>query len=108
MPEEIHKMGGNLQSRKLPEKEFERELLKKVGEEASGLLKVKSKKSLVAELADIIDVIDEISKHKKISKAELKNAQKHNRKQKGGFSKRIFLISTTDHGYRTNEKKYKS
>jgi predicted house-cleaning noncanonical NTP pyrophosphatase (MazG superfamily) len=103
IPEVIKKSGGVAEFKKLSGKEFEAELLKKVGEEAGGLLNTKSKKELVSELAD---VIDEIKKFKKIKESELKNAMEANMEKKGGFKKKLFLVWSEDTGYRTNERTY--
>ena len=106
VPNTIKKRGSDLKSRKLKSKEFEKELLKKVYEEASGLLKVVNKKEVISELADVMDVIEEIKKLKKISTGEIKAQQKENQKKKGGFKKRLFLIWSSDDGYKTNEIRY--
>src|SRR3989338_6806190 len=95
----IKKAGAKLKAYKLTVKRFEIELLKKVGEEADGLLAAKNKQELITELADVQDVIDEIKKVKKISNKELKRAQKQNQKRKGGFKKRLFLVWSSDNGY---------
>ena len=106
IPEVIKKAGGVAEFKKLSGKQFETELLKKVGEEAGGLLNTKSKKELVGELADVIAVIDEIKKFKKIKESELKNAMEANMEKKGGFKKKLFLVWSEDTGYRTNERTY--
>lgn len=103
IPQVIKAANGEAEFRVLPPKEFEKELLKKVGEESTGLLSAKSKKELVNELADVIAVIDEIKKFKKIKENELKTAMKANFEKKGGFKKKLFLVWSEDTGYRTNE-----
>jgi len=107
IPLKIKKSGGKARYRVLGKKQFEKELYKKVGEEASGLFSVKSKKELTSELADVIEVIEEIKKFKKISHKKLVEAKKENMKRKGGFGKRLYLVWAEDTGYRTNERKYK-
>lgn len=119
IPEKIRRNGGEFEIRKLSAREFERELLKKVGEEASALpaltaminhsarKKTKAKKELASELADIIAVIDEIKKVRRISEKELAAALAENFARKGGFRKKLFLIWSSDTGYRTNERRYK-
>jgi len=105
IPEEIIAWGGESETIRLSKSEFEKELIKKVGEEASGLLAAKNKKELVAELADVVDVIEEILKVKNISKKELAQEQKKNFDKKGGFAKKLFLVWSSNTGYKTNEKK---
>ena len=106
IPEVIKKANGVAEFKKLSGKKFEIELLKKVGEESTGLLNTKSKKELISELADVIAVIDEIKKFKKIKDSELKIAMKANMEKKGGFKKKLFLVWSEDTGYRTNERTY--
>lgn len=106
VPEIIEKSGGTAKFKKLTSKQFEKELLKKVGEESSALPAIKSKKELVGELADIFAVTDEIKKFKKITEKQIKTAMKANMDKKGGFKKKLYLVWSEDTGYRTNERKY--
>jgi predicted house-cleaning noncanonical NTP pyrophosphatase (MazG superfamily) len=76
IPEKIKNKGSNLKTRVLGSKEFEQELLKKVGEEASSLPSVSNKKELLLELADVLAVIDEIKKIKKITTQDINKAKK--------------------------------
>jgi len=103
IPAKMERVGAAYEIKKLSKKEFEKELLKKVEEEASGLLEVKSKKEIIEELADVLDVIKEIRRIKKIKPSCIEKAQKENVRKKGGFQKRIFLVWSEDSGYRTNE-----
>lgn len=107
IPEKMTRVGAAFEIRHLGKKKFEKELLKKVGEEASGLLKAKNKKDLIEELADVLDTVDEIKRFKKIKTSEIQEMQKENIRKKGGFQKRIYLVWSEDTGYRTNERKYK-
>jgi predicted house-cleaning noncanonical NTP pyrophosphatase (MazG superfamily) len=105
IPQAIKEAGGTAGFKKLSSKQFEKELLKKVGEESSALPGVKSKKELVSELADIVAVVDEIKKFKKVTEKELEAAIESNMERKGGFKKRLFLVWSEDTGYKTNEKR---
>ncbi|MBI4090664.1 MAG: nucleoside triphosphate pyrophosphohydrolase [Candidatus Komeilibacteria bacterium] len=105
IPQKIARSGGSFRVRALRATEFEQELLKKVGEEASALPIVKGRQELLDELADVLAVIDEIKRVKKISAREIAAAQKGNFKKKGGFKKRLYLYWSEDTGYRTNERK---
>jgi predicted house-cleaning noncanonical NTP pyrophosphatase (MazG superfamily) len=107
IPAKMDRVGAAYEVRKLREKEFEKELLKKIGEEASGLLAAKCKEDIIEELADVLDVAEEIRRHWKIKPSCLKKKQKENALNKGGFKKRIYLVWSEDTGYRTNERKYK-
>jgi len=108
IPSRIKKGGAKASYRILNKKSFEKELIKKVEEEASGLVTAKSKKELINELADITEVIEEIKKVKKINTRQINSARKKNMAKKGGFKKRIFLRWSSDNGYKTNEKRYQS
>ena len=108
IPEKIRKSGGDFEIRKLKTKEFEKELIKKAGEEADGLFAAKTKKELISELADVLDVIEEIKKLKRITITQIKKAQREVTKIKGGFKKKLFLVWSSDTGYKTNERTYSS
>jgi predicted house-cleaning noncanonical NTP pyrophosphatase (MazG superfamily) len=107
IPEKMDRVGAAYEIKKLNKIEFEKELLKKVEEEASGIPKAKNKKEIIEELADVLDVIKEIKRIKKIRPSDIKKAQKENTRKKGGFRKKIFLVWSEDTGYRTNEKRRK-
>ncbi|HEY4526214.1 MAG TPA: nucleoside triphosphate pyrophosphohydrolase [Candidatus Paceibacterota bacterium] len=106
IPERITQRGGKYSVKKLDKKEFEGELLKKVGEEADGLLSAKNKQELISELADVLVVIEEVKKLKRISGRQIFQALKTNYARKGGFRKKLFLDWSSDTGYKTNERRY--
>src|SRR5690348_10422920 len=85
IPERIAENGSRCSCYSLDKKAFEQELLKKVGEEASALPKVVSRKELIDELADVYDVLDEIRRLKRITPAEIRAFQKIHQAKKGGF-----------------------
>lgn len=105
IPERIRESGADFGVKELSDEEFEKELVKKVEEEASALPKARTKEELVSELGDVLDVIDEIKKLKGISEEELAASRAKEFERKGGFAKRLFLFWTTDSGYRSNEKR---
>jgi len=107
VPQNVIDWGGKSATRKLPPRQFEKELIKKVEEEAGALQKAKTRRELIEELGDVLDVIDEIKKVKKIKAAELKATRKRAFNKKGGFKEKLFLFWTTDTGYRSNEKRNK-
>jgi predicted house-cleaning noncanonical NTP pyrophosphatase (MazG superfamily) len=106
IPDVIEAAGGEAEIRVLSSDEFETELLKKVGEEASGLTSTENREDLIKELADLEAVIDEIRELKGITDGEIEAAKKSNFEKKGGFKKKLFLVWSEDTGYRTNEKRY--
>lgn len=107
IPEKIKNKGSDCRVRILEDEEFEQELLKKVGEEGSGLEAAESKQEIIEELADVLDVIDEIKKIKGITDVDIRAAQKKAYEKKGGFNEKIFLEWSSDDGYKTNERRYK-
>lgn len=104
IPEKIKNKGSDCLTYTLPKPSFIKELLRKVGEEASALPGISGKKELIKELSDVQDVIEEIKRAKNISDQEIRSAQKEAQKTKGGFSKRQFLVWSSDDGYKTNER----
>ncbi len=107
IPERIKEHGGDFRIKTLSKRDFLEELIKKVGEESDGLLSAKNKKGIVEELGDVLDVIDEIKKTLKIKSSELAGSRKEAFIRKGGFRKKIFLVWSSDTGYKSNERKYK-
>lgn len=107
IPEKITRKGSACKVEKLKRRDFERELLQKAGEEASGLLSAKTKKELASEIGDVLDVIEEIKRVKKIPEREIASARKKAYETKGGFKKKLFLVWSSDDGYRTNERRYR-
>ena len=107
IPENIKTHGGTYSIRKLKPKEFEHQLIKKVGEESDGLVSAKTRKDLVSELGDVLDVIEAIKKLKRITTLDIVRAQRKSLKRKGWFNKHLYLVWSSDTGYRTNERTYK-
>lgn len=106
IPKKIQNKGSSCETRELEQKEFEKELVKKVSEEADGLENSDSREKMISELADIIDVMEEMKRVKEITDHEIEEARKENYKKKGGFEKRLFLTWSSDDGYKSNERRY--
>jgi len=102
IPEKIKNSGNEFETRQLSKPEFLKELLKKAVEESKELLNSKNKKETIEEIADVLDVIDEILKFKKITPRQIADQKKKNLEKKGGFGKRLYLIWSSDDGYKTN------
>jgi len=105
IPQKIKAEGSTCQTTKLGIKEFEKELKKKLIEEAVEVVESKDQKELTKELGDVLDVWEEIRKLKRISLSEIKTAQKEASRKKGGFKKRLYLIWSSDDGYKSNKNK---
>ncbi len=78
-------------TRKLSAREFDRELRKKLVEEASEASKA-TRLKLPEELADIEEIVDTLCRMYNISRSKILGIQKAKRTKRGGFKKRIFLI----------------
>lgn len=105
IPEVIKAAGSECEVRTLDDAEFERELLRKVEEEASGVATAVTKEEITREIADVLDVIREVKLLKGITDAEIRLEEEKAYEKKGGFEKRLFLEWSSDDGYVTNEKK---
>lgn len=75
----------------LSEKRFVKELVLKLVEESTEMLKIKDMDKLKEELVDVIEVTDYLRSHLKLSDKEFKKLLKEKRKGVGGFDKRIYL-----------------
>jgi predicted house-cleaning noncanonical NTP pyrophosphatase (MazG superfamily) len=95
IPEIIKKNADSCVTKKLNQKEFRLETLKKVVEEANELLAAKdSKIEMIKELADLKEIIDTVMSAHKISNKEVSKEKKIRKKQRGGFEKKVYLIET--------------
>jgi predicted house-cleaning noncanonical NTP pyrophosphatase (MazG superfamily) len=79
--------------RRLNNKEYISELIKKVIEEVEEMRHVKDTSELKKELADVQEVLDYLKKVLKLSKAEMKRLQDIKKLKNGGFSKRLYVES---------------
>jgi len=106
IPERIEASGGEYSIKKLNNRDYRKELIKKVGEESDGVVKAKDRKDIIDELGDLLDVLDELRSNLKIKFTELSSSRKVAFIKKGGFKKRLFLVWSEDTGYKSNERKY--
>ena len=89
IPEIIEAQGELPIYRILDSSEFSRCLLQKLDEEVS---EYQSEKN-IGELADILEVVFALAETMGYSRAELMNVYQEKHTRRGGFSRRIFLIS---------------
>lgn len=89
IPEVIKNQGQEPEYRILDDEEYLCELDKKLNEEVEEYQESKS----LEELADILEVINAICKARGYTKEELNTTYMKKNKDRGGFEKRIFLIS---------------
>jgi len=105
IPDRMSERGQAFEIRELDDLEFEKELIRKVEEEASGLQAVDTREELIGEMADVMDVIEEIKKLKNISDKELRLEQIKNDERRGGFDKKIYLVWSEKSDYKSNERR---
>lgn len=91
IPQVIEASGDQYEVRVMGKREFEKELKKKLVEEAKELIEV-PRKGLLNELADVLELAKSIAEHYKIGFKLVEEKQVEKRKKRGGFKKRLFLI----------------
>ncbi|MBU3957320.1 nucleoside triphosphate pyrophosphohydrolase [Patescibacteria group bacterium] len=91
IPQVIEASGDKYELRIMGKREFERELKKKLVEEASELLEVK-RKDLLNEMVDVLELLKTIAEFYNIDFKLVEEKQVKKRKERGGFKKRLFLI----------------
>jgi predicted house-cleaning noncanonical NTP pyrophosphatase (MazG superfamily) len=89
--ENIVKSGGKVHQKALSEKDFLKELKKKVIEEALELPKTQTKRETLSELADIQEVINTILKMLNVRRRDLRELQKIKSEKTGEFEKRVYI-----------------
>lgn len=94
IPEIVRKDGEIPFVRKLSQKKFKVEVLKKVIEEAKELSEVKNREELLKECADLQEILETLIDAHKIDRKELNKLKNKRKKDRGGFAKKIFLIKT--------------
>ena len=89
IPEEINKINGRKANfRVLSDKEYAKELDKKLFEEANEFVEEHS----IEELADLMEVIYAIMKNNNISMESVEESRKIKGEKKGKFNDKIYLI----------------
>jgi len=76
----------------LPEQDYENEVILKLQEESGEYLESKNPE----ELADILEVLMELARIRNIPFSEIEEIRQRKLKERGGFSKRIFLVKVGD------------
>lgn len=75
-----------------PELDFENELILKLQEESGEYLETKDPE----ELADILEVLMELVKIRNLTLADIESIRQKKLAERGGFSKRIFLVKVEE------------
>lgn len=94
IPEAIKASGGEGKIVRLSPKKFEKELKKKLVEEAKEVVKA-DKDEIINELADVLELTKSIGDNYKIKFSTIEKAQMEKRKKRGGFKKKLFLVWST-------------
>lgn len=92
IPEIIESSGRNHRTVVLDDKKYIDSLNKKLNEELEEYQESKK----IEELADIVEVIYGILKYKGVSIEEFDKIRLDKKEKRGGFDKRLFLISTDE------------
>lgn len=90
IPEIIEANKGHYEMRVLDEMEFEKELKKKLVEEAKELQNADDEE-IVSELADVLELVKSIADQKGIKFVDVEEKQINKKEKRGGFEKKLFL-----------------
>jgi predicted house-cleaning noncanonical NTP pyrophosphatase (MazG superfamily) len=96
IPKVIKKEGKTSKTRILNEDEYNKELFKKLIEEAVELSQARNDQEIIEELADIYEVIETILFNKNIDIREIQKQRIKKNIAKGTFEERIFLEYVED------------
>lgn len=83
--------GSKLYSFQLNDQDFNKQLKIKLQEEAAEVQRTQTSQELIEELADVLEIVHALAKLHNINNQDLMKAQEQKRKEKGGYSDRIFL-----------------
>lgn len=91
IPEIIRKNNGNPVTRILNDKEYKKELEKKLYEEYNEVLDASESIDRIEELADMLEIICSLAKLENETLDSVIKVMLEKRKKRGGFEKKIFL-----------------
>lgn len=91
IPQVIKANGEEYELRVMGKREFEKELKKKLVEEAKELAESK-RDNLLNEMADVLELLKSMADFYKINFKLVEKKQVEKRKARGGFKKKLFLI----------------
>lgn len=92
--EVIEAAGEKPYHRILNKSDFQREIKKKIIEEAKELVKARKEDEVVNEIVDIQELIDVLIAELGVKKLDIRREQSLKNQKRGGFNKRLFLIKT--------------
>jgi predicted house-cleaning noncanonical NTP pyrophosphatase (MazG superfamily) len=94
IPDIIEANGEYCETRVLDEDEYVQHLHEKLGEE----LREYQESRDIEELVDLMEIIYTIASHHGVCQTELDQKRETKRRDRGGFTKRLFLMEVTDEG----------
>ncbi|MBU4347679.1 nucleoside triphosphate pyrophosphohydrolase [Patescibacteria group bacterium] len=95
IPEIIKQDKAEPQTRILEQEEYLKELFKKLEEEAKEAVEAMAdRQELMKEIGDIYEIIDAIIDNCGLDKEEIMKLKNERKIERGGFEKKIFLISS--------------
>ena len=103
VPEIIRAKGFECEVREVGHEEYEREIIRKVYEEASGVSQHVGRDELLRELADLIITLDAVSKEFCITDEELDAAVAKSVAEKGAYDKHLYIAWSTDTDYSSRD-----
>ena len=96
IPEVIEKDGDECKYEQLDEEEYRSMLREKFIEEAKELIAAEGEDEIINELSDFLELIEAVQDLEQISSDDVINKKAQKREERGGFTKRIKLISVKE------------
>ncbi len=95
IPKIIERDHAKTETKILNSDEFKKALKKKLLEEVDELRMAKTKNEVANEIADVMEILRALSETEHLSWQTIEKTRTTKRKQRGGFSKKIFLKHVT-------------
>ncbi len=105
VPDIIRGKGFECEVREVDHDEFRREIIRKVFEEASGVLNHIGREGLLKELADLMITVEALQKEYAITPEMLSEAVEKSIEEKGGYEDRLYISWSSDTEYSSRDQK---
>lgn len=103
IPQIIKDKGFDCEVRVVDHDEYKREIIRKVTEEASGVVNQTDPERLHKELADLYITLEAVKKEFGISDDEVEAAIQESLDKKGGYDERLYLSWSSDTEYSSHD-----
>lgn len=103
VPEIIRGKGFECDVREVDDVEYKHEIVRKILEEATGVVNHGNRSGLLKELADLIITIEATKKVFDITPEEIDAAVESSIEEKGGYEDRLFLTWSSDTSYTSRD-----